>query len=240
MEPSDDVFLFATGNSDKRKEFESLLGEFIHAGWNVYDANTYPEPLPEVDEDRDTFVGNAIKKAVELSHHTSAAALSDDSGLVVDALGGEPGVHSARWSGRNATDEKNNEKLVAEIESVPEGERDAHYECIACLALPDNRVGRAILLRAGVPFEEVEPGDPTAEEGLLVRHKGRVVIWFQGRVDGKIITQSRGEHGFGYDPYFYVEEWDKTMAEVPLDKKNEISHRARALRKMSQYFHGNP
>jgi XTP/dITP diphosphohydrolase len=236
----EEVFLFATGNSDKRKEFESLLGEFIHPGWYVYDANTYPEPLPEVDEDRDTFVGNAIKKAVELSHHASAPALSDDSGLVIDALDGKPGVRSARWSGPDATDELNNEKLVREIESVPEDQRSAHYACVVCLALPDNRVGRAILRRAGVPFEKVEDGDPEAQEGRLVKYKHRAVIWFEGRVDGKIVTEPRGEHGFGYDPYFLIEEWGETMAEVPLDKKNQISHRARALGKLSEYFHGNP
>lgn len=236
----DDVFLFATGNSNKREEFESLLGDFIHPGWNVYDANTFPEPLPDVVEDRDTFVGNAIKKAVELSKHANAPALSDDSGLVVPALDGEPGVYSARWSGPAATDQKNNEKLVEEIQGVPRDERQAYYTCVACLALPDDHVGRAILRRAGVPFEKVAPGDPTAEEARLVTYNDRVVVWFEGRVDGEIITEPRGEHGFGYDPYFYVEEWDATMAEVPLDKKNEISHRARALRKLSEFFHGNP
>ncbi len=240
MTVSEDVFLFATGNSNKREEFESLLGEFLHEGWRIFDANTYPESLPEVDEDRDTFEGNAVKKAVELSLRTSAAALSDDSGLAVHALGGEPGVHSARWSGPAATDEKNNEKLVEEIQNVPQDQRDAHYACVACLALPNNRVGRAILLRAGVRFDNVDRGDPTAEEGRLVKYRDRVVIWFQGRVDGTILTDARGEHGFGYDPYFYVDDWDQTMAQVPLDKKNEISHRARALRKMSEYFHGNP
>lgn len=240
MTQTQDVFLFATGNSDKREEFESLLGDFLHPGWTIYDANSYPEPLPEVEEDRDTFVGNAIKKAVELSQHTATAALSDDSGLVVDALGGEPGVYSARWSGPDATDASNNEKLVEQIQDVPEDRRDAHYACIACLALPDNRVGRAIMRRAGVPFEQVDPGDPTAAEGRLVKYEDRVVIWFEGRVDGKIVTEPRGEHGFGYDPYFYVEDWGQTMAEVPLDKKNEISHRARALRKLSEFFHGNP
>ena len=235
-----DVFLFATGNSDKRVEFESLLGDFLHPGWRIYDANTYPEPLPEVVEDRGTFVGNAIKKAVELSLHTQTVALSDDSGLVVPALGGEPGVHSARWSGEDATDDTNNEKLVREIQKVPEDQRDAYYTCIACLAVADNRVGRALMHRAGVPFEAVDESDPTDREAALVDYRDRVVIWFEGRVDGRIITEPRGEYGFGYDPYFFVDAWDATMAQVPLEKKNEISHRARALGELSDFFRGNP
>lgn len=237
---SNDVFLFATGNSDKRVEFESLLGDFLHPGWQIFDVNTYPERLPEVDEDRDTFEGNAIKKAVELSLHTQAAALSDDSGLVVDALGGDPGVRSARWSGPQATDAKNNQKLVEEIADVPGDRRDAHYACVACLALPDDRIGRAILARSGLTWESIDEGNPTAMPGRVVRYRSRAVVWFEGRVDGRIIDEPRGEHGFGYDPYFYVEDWQQTMAQVPLDKKNEISHRARALGKMSQFFHGNP
>ena len=237
---ADNAFLFATGNSHKAREFESLLDDFLDPVWTLYDLSSWPEQIPEVVEDRGTFVGNAVKKAVEVSVHTGAVSLSDDSGLVVDALDGEPGVRSARWSGEDATDQTNNEKLVRQIRELPEGERTAHYACVACLAIPGTRVGHNLLERAGIPRDEVGEGNPTAREATLVNHHNRVVIWFEGTVDGRIVEEPRGEHGFGYDPHFFLEEFGETMAELSPDQKNEISHRADALRKLAEFFPGHP
>lgn len=236
---TDNTLLFATGNEHKRREFESLLGDFLNPLWRTFDLKSWPDQLPEVDEDQDTFWGNAVKKAFESSRHASSAALADDSGLVVDALDGRPGVHSARYAGEDATDEQNNRKLVDELQGVPEDERSARYVCVAALAIPNNKIGRTLIARTGVPIEEIGPAQPNVESQLC-RVDDRIVIWFRGAVEGRIVDEPRGSHGFGYDPHFYVPEWDKTMAEVPLEKKNSISHRAEALNKMATFFHGEP
>ncbi|MFP4600346.1 MAG: non-canonical purine NTP pyrophosphatase [Persicimonas sp.] len=239
MLDKDDTFLFATGNPGKRREFESLLGDFLNPNWRVFDLESWHDQLPEIEEDKETFWENALKKAYESSQITHSVALSDDSGLEVDALDGRPGVYSARYAGPDATDADNNRKLIAELDGVPFEERTARYVCVAALAMPNNKTGRALVSRTGVPFEEI--GESKVDkEAMLSRIDDRVVIWFRGTVEGRIIDEPRGTGGFGYDPHFYVPQWDKTMAEVSLDKKNSISHRAEALRKMAQFFAGNP
>ncbi len=231
----DNVFLFATGNSDKRREFESLLGDFIHPMWETYDLNNWPEPLPEVEESLETFRGNAFQKAETISLATQATCLADDSGLEVDALDGAPGVRSARYAGPDATDADNNEKLIQELEGVPESRRTARYVCVLGLVVSARRVGRALVERTGIRLRAVPQGEPT-EEATLARADERVYVWFRGTVEGRIIDEPRGDGGFGYDPHFLVPEWGKTMAEVSLEKKNEISHRAEAIRKMKDFF----
>lgn len=232
----DNVLLFATGNSHKRKEFESMMGDFLNPQWETYDLNSWPESMPEVEEDRGTFRGNAFKKAEAYSLQTGATALADDSGLVVDALDGEPGVHSSRYAGPNATDAENNAKLIEALGDVPQSRRTARYVCVLALVVSDRRIGRAILERAGLNFEAVPEAKPTEEE-TLTRAADRVYFWTKGTVEGRIIDEARGDNGFGYDPHFYVPQWDKTMAEVSLAKKNSISHRAEAVEKLTGFFH---
>lgn len=239
MIDTDDTILFATSNPYKRREFESLLGEFLNPYWTIRDLKSWPNELPEIVEDRETFWGNAVKKACEASGLTHCVAISDDSGLEVDALNGRPGVYSARFAGKGATDEENNRKLVSMLEDVPEEERSARYVCVAAIALTQNAAGRALAQRTGVPIEEVGVAEPD-KEATMVRLGERVVVWFRGTVEGRIIDQPRGSKGFGYDPHFYVPQWKKTMAEVSLEKKNSISHRAQALAKMAQFFSGHP
>lgn len=236
---TDNTLVFATRNHDKAREFESLLGDFINPTWRVFDIANWHEQVPEVVEDRDTFWGNAVKKAFEVSQHTNSVALSDDSGLEVDALDGRPGVRSARYAGPTATDEDNNRKLVEELQGVPQKKRTARYVCVAALAVPNNKIGRALIARTGVPIEEIGRANPD-KEAAMARVENRIVVWFRGTVEGLIIDKPRGSQGFGYDPHFYVPQWDKTMAEVPLEKKNSISHRAEALGKMATFFQGNP
>jgi len=95
--------------------------------------------VPEVEEDGETFRENALKKAGEVARHTSEAVLADDSGLEVDALGGEPGIHSARYSGEAASDESNNRKLLFDLRNVPQGKRGAAFRCVLALSDPDGR-----------------------------------------------------------------------------------------------------
>lgn len=154
--------------------------------------------LPEVVEDGATFAENARKKAVFTARHTGRWALADDSGLEVDALGGAPGVHSARWSG--AGDEANNDKLLAQLAGVPLPARTARYRAVIVVADPE----------------------------------GRIVAEAEGTCEGYIGFERRGTGGFGYDPLFMVFSYGCTMAELPPDVKNAISHRGQALRKLRE------
>jgi len=191
----------ATRNAGKLKEIRRLLeGVGIQArGVGEFAA------IPDVEEDGDTFAANALKKAQTVARLTGLACLADDSGLVVDALGGRPGVHSARYAGPGADDAANNRKLLAELAGVAEAERGAAFCCVMALCLPG------------------------AEPRL-----------FEGRVAGRILADARGVDGFGYDPLFLVPEFGKTMAELPLDLKNRISHRGQALRQLLAWLDDQP
>lgn len=231
----DEAFVIATGNPGKRREFEELLGEFLAPQWTIYDRHSFPEPLQEVEETGETFRENAIKKAMETAQTTGCVCLSDDSGLVVDALGGNPGVKSARFAGENATDEENNRLLVEQLESVSPKDRTARFVAVLCLALPENRVSRTLLARRGTIYDEIEPAAPRSE-AQLVRIGDLAVVWFQGTVEGLIVDKPCGDQGFGYDPHFFGPQWGKTMAQVSPSRKNRISHRATAAQKMIDFF----
>ncbi len=182
-----DEIVLATGNKGKIREFSGLLeGVF----GRIISLNDLESPR-DVLEDGETFKENALKKARAIAAYSGLPALADDSGLVVDSLGGRPGVYSARYAGEGATDRDNIAKLLTELSGI-EG-RKARFVCVLALASPDG--------------EEI-----TAE----------------GTCEGVILTEPRGEGGFGYDPVFYLPELGKTMAELPPEKKNTLSHRARA------------
>lgn len=149
-------------------------------------------PIPEIIEDGETFDDNAYKKASLTARYLGFPALSDDSGLVVKALGGRPGVHSARYAGENATDEENVKKLLNEMNGIEE--RDAFFECVISIAVP---TGPALT--------------------------------YEGKCEGFITREPKGEGGFGYDPVFFYPEFNKTFAELSMDEKSEVSHRGRAL-----------
>lgn len=185
--------LIASRNKGKLKQFSDLFREF-HL--EVKGLDQFPD-LPDVEEDQDTFEGNARKKAETISRLIGSPVISDDSGLVIPALGGEPGVYSARYAGINATDEMNNQKLISEIRSVPKAKRQGYYICVMALAIP----GR--------------------ETQLVV-----------GKCHGEILTEPRGNQGFGYDPIFYIPEEKKTMAELSDERRYQISHRAKATKQL--------
>jgi XTP/dITP diphosphohydrolase len=118
--------LIATMNAGKLREYERLLADV--PGLELETMASLSEPV-DVVEDCDTFRGNALKKATEIAAAAGVSCLADDSGLEVDALGGRPGVHSARYSGEGATDARNNEKLLRELRAVPDGQRTARFQC---------------------------------------------------------------------------------------------------------------
>jgi len=137
--------VLATKNAGKVREFKQL---FAALPLEVVSLSELP-PLPEVVEDGDSFEHNAAKKAREIAAATRALVLSDDSGLEVDALGGRPGVHSARYAGAGCSDQDNNDKLVSELTPVPEAERTARYRVVLALADPTGPLGDAVHLEAG-------------------------------------------------------------------------------------------
>ncbi len=183
--------VLSTGNANKLREVREVIGD----RFDVLSLADVDMQEFDVVEDRDTLEGNALKKARELYELIKMPVIADDSGLFVDALDGEPGVYSARYSGENATYESNNQLLLEKLAGVPKEKRTAEFR--TALAYVD-------------------------ENGY-----DSVVV---GKVKGYILTECRGENGFGYDPLFYVEDYDKTFAELEADIKNKISHRANALK----------
>lgn len=185
--------LIATGNQGKASEFQLMFNKL---GYGVETLKDYPE-LPEVVEDGDTFRANAYKKAKEIADATGKLVLADDSGLIIDALDGEPGVYSARYAGEPKNDVRNYEKVLEKLKGVPKEERTARFHTTLALV-----------------------------------EEGRDPLFVEGNVEGYITEEPHGENGFGYDPIFYVPSEEKTMAELTEDEKNELSHRAVALKKL--------
>lgn len=189
--------VLATRNRGKLKEIGTLLSGLVERIRCAADFEGFPETV----EDGVTFEQNALKKAREAVAHTGLPALADDSGLVVEALGGRPGVHSARFAGEGAGDAANNRRLLEELDDLPADRRRAAFVCVLAFVTPGGR-------------EEL----------------------FHGRVGGIIIGEQRGEGGFGYDPLFLVDGFDRTMAELAMEEKNRISHRGQALLAFREYL----
>lgn len=185
--------VLATKNQGKIREMRDLLAPMNIEVLSLADFS----PAADAEENGATFAENAMHKARYYYAHTNTPCLADDSGLEVDALGGRPGVYSARYSGENATDESNNAKVLAEMADVPEESRTARFRCAMAL------VGDGIELTA------------------------------DGTCEGILLTEKRGDGGFGYDPIFYVPAFGRTLAELSSDEKNSISHRGSAVRKMA-------
>ena len=184
----DNIIVLATGNKNKLKEIQALLKDTPVTVKTINDFG----PMPEAVEDGETFDDNAYKKALHYSKMLGLPCLADDSGLVVNALDGRPGVYSARYAGENASDWDNCEKLLQEMDGKED--RSAYFMCVLSLATP----------------------------------QGPALTW-EGRCDGEILTKRKGEAGFGYDPVFFFQPFNKTFAEVSMEDKSEVSHRGKAL-----------
>jgi len=182
--------VLASGNAGKLREFRRLLAPL---GIDVIEQAELG--IAEPDEPHVTFVENALAKARHAAAHAKLPALADDSGICVRALGGAPGVLSARYAGEPKSDARNNAKLIAALATV--ADRRAHYACVLALV------------------RHAEDPEPIIAEGA----------WH-----GTIIDTPRGTGGFGYDPHFLDSETGLTGAELPLERKNELSHRGKAMR----------
>ncbi|MGX7262703.1 ribonuclease PH [Enterococcus crotali] len=187
------TIVIATRNPGKAKEFTKIFAE---KGYHVKTLLDYPE-LPDVEETGKTFEENARLKAETIATLIKQPVLADDSGLIVDALDGRPGIFSARFAGEPTNNAANNAKLLHELTGIPKEKRTATFHCTLVFAAPD-------------------------KESLVV----------EGDWLGEIGTIPRGDHGFGYDPLFFVPEEQKTAAELSDERKNEISHRGKAVAKL--------
>jgi XTP/dITP diphosphohydrolase len=190
----------ASSNPGKLRELSELLAPL---GIEIIPQTTLG--IADAEEPHATFVENALAKARHASRQAKLPALADDSGICAVALRGEPGVHSARFSGgppardlgRQEQDERNNQKLIFLLKDKED--RSAHYACVMVLV------------------RHAEDPEPVIAEGR----------WL-----GEVIDTPRGTNGFGYDPYFYVPELGKTVAELDAEHKNALSHRGKALRRL--------
>ena len=188
--------VFATHNKNKIDEIKPLLPKKMELV-SLEDLGCFTE-IPETEN---TLEANALIKASFVKKHYGLDCFADDSGLEVDALGGAPGVYSARYAGEKKSAEKNICKLLSAMKNKER--REARF--------------RTVIV-------------------LLIQNKK---FFFEGIVNGKILTQSRGDRGFGYDPIFQPEGYTKSFGEFPVTLKNKISHRAKAIKKMLDYLYEN-
>lgn len=192
--------LIATSNAGKLRDF---AGAAVAFGIEIAGIPNFAS-LPSVVEDGATFEANARKKAEEYSGHVPGEiVLADDSGLEVDALGGAPGVHSARYAAEfphlaseNTDDQANNDCLLWELRNVPAERRTARFVCV-----------------------------------IAVARDGKTLETFRGQTEGVILNSPRGNNGFGYDPLFFFPSVGKTFAELSAEEKAKYSHRGKAFRK---------
>ena len=190
--------LLATNNHGKLIEIQALL-EALNLKANLVTPDQIGLQL-KVAEDGETYAENAAKKAVAFAQASGLPTLADDSGLEVDALDGQPGIHSARFAPQTgASDADRRAYLLKQLQGKPRP-WTAHFHCTVALLKPDGNSG-----------------------------KGRLQ-YAEGNCFGEIIPEERGKNGFGYDPIFLLPELRLTMAELPMEQKNRLSHRARAIR----------
>lgn len=196
-----DKLLLATTNKGKVNEYRSLLKSLPLQMVTPGELGI----TTEVEESGDSLEENARLKATALAAESGLVALADDSGLEVDALGGEPGRLSARYAGEGASDSDRVSHLLSRLKDVPWEKRTARFRCVIALATPAGEVKTC-----------------------------------SGECRGIIAFEPKGEHGFGYDPIFFLPALNKTMAELSPEIKNQISHRARAARKVRRLLTRKP
>jgi XTP/dITP diphosphohydrolase len=200
--------VLATKNTGKIAEFERLLSEFT-PDVKVLGLSDFPD-MPEVVESGKTLNENARLKAKAICEFSKLPALADDSGLFIDALGGQPGVYSARWAGYEGVDSKmrdlaNINKALEELKDVPKGSRGAQFRSVVAFC-------RQNLDSSFLEKDEI------------------------GVLSGQILTQPIGSAGFGYDPIFSPDQFDQSLAQLPPRVKDEVSHRGIALRAIAPFL----
>ena len=187
--------VFATGNAGKVKEIQMILADMEMEVVTMTEEGI----IIDIEENGNSYEENALIKAKAVAAFTDCIVMADDSGLEVDYLGKEPGIHSARFLGEETPYAVKNAHIIKELEGVSDKDRTARFVCAIAAVLPD---GRELTTRA--------------------------------TIEGRIGYEEKGSNGFGYDPIFYVPEYDKTTAELTEEEKNQISHRGKALELMKE------
>lgn len=194
--------IIASNNRNKIKEIKEILKDYK---FNILSQSESGINI-DVEEDGQTFMENAYKKAYEIYKlKEDSMVIADDSGLAVEVLNGAPGIYSARFAGEHGNDIKNNEKLLQMLNGVPFEKRKAKFICAIVFIIDDNNI-----------------------------------IKVQGEVEGYISEKESGKGGFGYDPLFYIPQYNMTFGEISSEEKNIISHRAVALKKLLQEIKNLP
>ena len=212
--------ILASQNKNKIKEIRDIL---IKYGMDVITRDDAGLPKDDIEETGTTFEENSMLKASVImdminadpalaEKYADSPVIADDSGLMVDALGGAPGVHSARYAGEECSYSANNAKLLAALDGVEMPERNAHFTTVITMVFPS------------------ETGAPKQAE----KQGYRYVLTAKGECHGHIATELKGEGGFGYDPVFIPDGYNQSFAELGTDFKNTISHRARALAELER------
>jgi XTP/dITP diphosphohydrolase len=189
--------LIASNNQHKANEIKEVLKDLDIELLKLDDLDI----KITVDEVGETLEENSFLKAFEIFKAANMPVIADDTGLFVDALGGKPGIHSARYAGVNATYEDNCRKLLFELKNISVENRGSEFKTVICLF--------------------IDPG----------KH-----LYFEGNCKGNIREEGKGDNGFGYDPLFIPEGFDKTFAEMDSEEKNAVSHRAKALLKLKSFL----
>ena len=234
------TMVFATNNRHKILEISEMLKDIV-----IVKSLSDVGLSGEIPETADTLEGNALQKAMWVYERMpecksgKMACFADDTGLEVEALGGRPGVYSARYAGEHCSFDDNINKMLAEMDG--QTNRKACFRTVICL------IEKA---ESGVNGERrTENGERATQDGaqascLQEAQKGEratqegemSIKYFEGRVDGTILTERYGEEGFGYDPIFMPDRFAVSFAEMPLEVKNHISHRGRAVAKLVEYL----
>jgi XTP/dITP diphosphohydrolase len=204
-----DVVVLASQNAAKLLELARIL-DAAGPGARLAGLGEFPG-APEVPETGATFEANALLKARAIAAFTGLPAVSDDSGLCVDALGGMPGVLSARWAGGHGDDRANLDLVLAQVADVPDTRLGARFTCAAALVVPGPGTR----------------GSPHASPREWV---------VTGQVEGRLVREPRGTGGFGYDPIFLPDGFEQTTAEMTAEAKDAISHRGRAFRALAPFI----
>ena len=212
--------ILASQNKNKIREIRDILVKY---GMDVITRDDAGLPKDDIEETGVTFEENSLLKAATImdmikadpalyEKYKDSPVIADDSGLMVDALGGAPGVHSARYAGEDCNYAANNAKLLSELSDVPDDKRSACFVTVITMLYPEG--------------SEV-PAEAEKRDGILM-------LVARGECHGHISREQKGEGGFGYDPVFIPDGYDKSFAELGTDLKNTISHRARALEELER------
>ncbi len=227
------TMVFATNNRHKILEISEMLKDIV-----IVKSLSDVGLSGEIPETADTLEGNALQKAMWVYERMpecksgKMACFADDTGLEVEALGGRPGVYSARYAGEHCSFDDNINKMLAEMDG--QTNRKACFRTVICLIeKAESGVNGERSTQDGAQascLQEAQNGERATQEGEMS------IKYFEGRVDGTILTERYGEEGFGYDPIFMPDRFAVSFAEMPLEVKNHISHRGRAVAKLVEFL----